>query len=133
MSDAVHHPSHYTAVVPGVECIEVTEHFGFLRGNAIKYLWRAGAKGDAVTDLEKARWYIDRELANLRAAQAPVEVAPAVEPEWATGDEVIDAAGRAFERRASDFRNSRAYPWYDAEGDWVSDTQLVRPLRRVAA
>ena len=65
MSDQVDHPSHYTEVVPGVECIDVVEHFGFLRGNAIKYLWRAGAKGEAITDLRKARWYIDREIANL--------------------------------------------------------------------
>jgi Protein of unknwon function (DUF3310) len=65
MSDAVNHPSHYTDVVPGIECIDVTEHFSFLRGNAIKYLWRAGAKGDAVQDLHKAAWYIAREIAWL--------------------------------------------------------------------
>ena len=65
--DAVDHPSHYTSVVPGIECIQVTEHLSFLRGNAIKYLWRAGAKGDAVEDLKKARWYIDREISNLKA------------------------------------------------------------------
>lgn len=62
-ADPVNHPQHYTSVVPGVECIEVTEHFDFLRGNAIKYLWRAGAKGDSpVEDLRKAKWYIDREI-----------------------------------------------------------------------
>lgn len=66
--DDVNQPAHYLAL-PGVECIEVTEHFSFLRGNAIKYLWRAGSKGDAVTDLRKARWYIDREIANLTEAE----------------------------------------------------------------
>ena len=35
---------------------------GFLRGNAIKYLWRADAKGSTVQDLLKAQWYIQREL-----------------------------------------------------------------------
>ena len=70
MTDAVDHPSHYTDVVPGIECIQVTEHFGFLRGNAIKYLWRAGAEGDVLQDLEKARWYIDREIASLRDSGA---------------------------------------------------------------
>lgn len=59
MSDPVNHPPHYTSVVPGIECIDVTEHFPFLRGNAIKYLWRAGAKGDPIEELRKARWYID--------------------------------------------------------------------------
>lgn len=62
--DTVNHPPHYKQV-PGVECIEVTEHFSFLRGNAIKYLWRAGAKGDELEDLKKARWYLDREIASI--------------------------------------------------------------------
>lgn len=66
--DEVNHPSHYKGVA-GIECIDVVEHFDFLRGNAIKYLWRAGAKGDTVTDLRKARWYIDREIANLEREQ----------------------------------------------------------------
>lgn len=65
--DPVNHPTHYTDVVSGIECIDVTEHFSFLRGNAIKYLWRAGFKGNALTDLRKARWYVDREIANLEA------------------------------------------------------------------
>ena len=37
-------------------------------GNAVKYLWRAGYKSpDAVTDLLKARWYVDREIQRLEA------------------------------------------------------------------
>lgn len=61
-NDLVDHPPHYTAHPSGVECIEITEHMSFLRGNAVKYLWRAGEKGPAVEDLRKARWYIDREI-----------------------------------------------------------------------
>lgn len=63
-SDAVSHPSHYTSHPSGVECIEVTEHMGFCIGNAIKYLWRAGLKDETkhVEDLEKAVWYIQREI-----------------------------------------------------------------------
>ena len=64
MTEHVEHPKHYTAHPSGVECIQVTEHFSFLRGNAIKYLWRADHKG-GIEDLKKARWYIDREIANL--------------------------------------------------------------------
>jgi hypothetical protein len=37
----------------------------FCRGNAIKYIWRAGLKGDAIEDLRKARWYLDREIARM--------------------------------------------------------------------
>ena len=64
VSDPVEKPSHYTAHPSGVECITITEHMSFLRGNAMKYLWRADHKG-GLEDLRKARWYIDREIANL--------------------------------------------------------------------
>jgi hypothetical protein len=37
----------------------------FCCGNAIKYLWRAGEKGDAIEDLRKALWYVDREIERL--------------------------------------------------------------------
>lgn len=63
--DPVNHPSHYTKHPSGVECIEVVEHMNFCRGNAIKYLWRAGDKGNELEDLKKARWYIDREIARI--------------------------------------------------------------------
>lgn len=66
-TDAVSRPMHYTQHPSGVECITITEHFNFCIGNAIKYLWRAGLKGDAIEDLKKARWYIDRELNNMLA------------------------------------------------------------------
>lgn len=67
MTDPVNNPSHYTSHPSGVECIEIAEHFPFNIGNAIKYLWRAGLKGDAMEDLEKALWYVDREI-HRRAA-----------------------------------------------------------------
>jgi hypothetical protein len=63
-SDPVNHPTHYLHP-SGVECIDVVEHHSFLRGNAIKYLWRAGQKGNELEDLKKARWYVDREISNL--------------------------------------------------------------------
>ena len=63
--DNVNHPKHYTEHPSGVECIEITEHMNFCVGNAIKYLWRAGLKGEQIEDLRKARWYIDREIARI--------------------------------------------------------------------
>ena len=60
--ESVHHPSHYTSHPSGIECIQITEHLNFCLGNAIKYIWRAGMKDDAVTDLEKSRWYLTREI-----------------------------------------------------------------------
>jgi hypothetical protein len=67
MSDDVNHPAHYTSSLSGIECIQVTEHMGFNLGNVVKYVWRAGMKGPKVRDLEKARWYLDREIARLKA------------------------------------------------------------------
>lgn len=64
--DQVNHPPHYTHV-PGLEAIEVTQHFNFNRGNAIKYIWRAGVKDKAREreDLEKAIWYLNKELERM--------------------------------------------------------------------
>lgn len=62
----VDHPDHYNAHPSGVECIEIVEHYNFNVGNAIKYLWRAGLKSPNVReDLEKARWYVERELQRI--------------------------------------------------------------------
>lgn len=55
-------PKHYTQHPSGIECIQITEHLNFCLGNAIKYIWRAGLKGDAIEDLQKAKWYIEREI-----------------------------------------------------------------------
>ena len=61
-NDPVNHPAHYTKHPSGIECIQITEHMNFCLGSAMKYIWRAGLKGDAVEDLKKAKWYLDREL-----------------------------------------------------------------------
>lgn len=60
--DPVDRPAHYTGPVPGIECIEVTRHFDFLRGNAIKYIWRAAHKGNYTQDLQKAVWYLNKAI-----------------------------------------------------------------------
>ena len=60
--EAVNHPKHYNIHPSGVECIDVVEHMGYNLGNAIKYIWRADHKGKSNEDLEKAIWYIQREL-----------------------------------------------------------------------
>lgn len=61
-NDAVNNPKHYTNHPSGIECIQVTEHMGFNLGNAMKYIWRCDLKKDAIEDLKKARWYLDREI-----------------------------------------------------------------------
>ena len=66
---SVDHPPHYQAP-NGMEAIDIIEGFelGFNIGNAVKYLLRAGRKGDRATDIAKARWYCERELARLEKA-----------------------------------------------------------------
>lgn len=71
--DNVNHPKHYTSHPSGIECIEITRHYCFSIGNAIKYLWRAGLKIDVgltdkqkeIEDLNKAIWYIKDRIKQL--------------------------------------------------------------------
>ena len=65
MEEQVNHPSHYQQ---GIEPIEVIESWdlNFSLGNAIKYILRSPYKGKQIEDLEKARWYIDREINRLK-------------------------------------------------------------------
>jgi len=66
-STMVNRPPHYTQHPSGVECIQITEHMTFCLGNAIKYIWRAGLKSnDPIMDLEKASYYINREIQRLK-------------------------------------------------------------------
>lgn len=72
--DAVNHPKHYTSHPSGVECIDVTKHYNFQIGNAMKYLWRQGLKDEAgldpvekqIQDCEKAIWYIQSYINDLK-------------------------------------------------------------------
>lgn len=65
--DPVHKPQHYKAG-DVYETIRVIEAWGlnYHLGNTVKYISRAGKKGDIVEDLEKARWYLDREIDRLK-------------------------------------------------------------------
>jgi len=60
--DMVNAPPHYRQHPASIECIDVIEHWPCCVANAMKYLWRAGEKGDAIEDLQKARWYVEREI-----------------------------------------------------------------------
>ena len=75
--DNVNHPAHYTQ--GGIECIEAIkasmtalEYRGFLKGNAMKYMWRYQHKG-GVEDLKKARWYLDRLIKDIEAINMQVK------------------------------------------------------------
>jgi hypothetical protein len=61
-SDPVNHPAHYK--VGGIETIDFIEakRLNYNMGNAVKYITRADHKGNRKQDLEKAIWYLKREL-----------------------------------------------------------------------
>ena len=68
-SDNVSHPPHYAhGWSNGAEVIDLTEHLSFCAGNVVKYVCRAGRKDPDkyVEDLEKARWYLDREIERVK-------------------------------------------------------------------
>jgi hypothetical protein len=61
MSDPVN-PDHYRRHGSGIEAIDITEHMNFCLGNAMKYIWRADLKANPIEDLQKAVWYLEREI-----------------------------------------------------------------------
>jgi len=86
MTDMVNHPPHYNTLPVDIECIDVIEHLNFCRGSAIKYIWRAGEKGDPIQDLEKGIWYLRREIERIKRfeawTQADLDRAEAKAKEW---------------------------------------------------
>jgi hypothetical protein len=72
--DAVNHPQHYGGADNPYEAIKVIEawELGFCLGNTVKYIARAGKKGAALEDLEKSRWYLDREIARRKKERGDV-------------------------------------------------------------
>ena len=62
MSDPIN-PGHYN--FGNVQPVDIAEHLSFNLGNVVKYVSRAGRKGDALEDLMKGRYYLNRELERL--------------------------------------------------------------------
>lgn len=75
MSDNVNHPAHYTdGKIEVIDFIE-DKNLNYHRGNAVKYIARAGKKDPAkeIEDLQKASWYINREINRLQQMITPPE------------------------------------------------------------
>ncbi len=66
--EQVNHPNHYGGKENVYEAIKVIEawNLDFHLGNAVKYISRAGKKDSIIQDLEKAKWYIERKIENLK-------------------------------------------------------------------
>jgi hypothetical protein len=64
-ADPVNHPAHYK--YGGIETIDFIEakELGYNLGNVVKYITRSDHKGNRKQDLEKAAWYLQRELSHM--------------------------------------------------------------------
>jgi hypothetical protein len=116
MSDAIN-PDHYK--FNGVEVIQLTEQLDFLRGNAVKYLARAGRKGNVLEDLQKAQWYVNRAVANAeKPSEGPFVVASEVydeidsEPEPRSWDSLWDVP------RDVVVKDNEELHWKHLNGSW---------------
>ena len=61
----IDHPQHYNQGIEPIDIIESWE-LNFSLGNAIKYILRAPYKNNELEDLEKAKWYLEREIKRLK-------------------------------------------------------------------
>ena len=68
--ETINHPDHYNT--GKIECIDamksmvnLEQYYGFLKLNAIKYIWRCDYKGQNIEDLKKAVWYLNRLIKEL--------------------------------------------------------------------
>lgn len=68
--ETIDHPAHYggDTIYEAIKVIEAWQ-LGFNTGNAVKYIARHQHKGDPISDLKKAKWYIDREIQRLEKKQ----------------------------------------------------------------
>lgn len=70
MGEQVNHPSHYGGADNPYEAIKVIEawNLDFCLGNTVKYISRAGKKDTdkTIQDLEKAKWYLERKIEQLK-------------------------------------------------------------------
>ena len=69
--ELVNHPEHYGGKDNKYEAIKVIEawNLGFCLGNTVKYISRAGKKDDTIQELQKALWYLKREIKKLEDGQ----------------------------------------------------------------
>lgn len=96
MSDPLYKRPHYNS--GGVEAIEVIEAFqlGFHLGNVVKYVLRAGRKGDALKDLHKAKYFLDREIARRQADATGGEIREELDIDITSREDTARRMARAF-------------------------------------
>ena len=94
MNDPINKPNHYNWHPTGVQCVEISEHFDANISKAIDYLWRYKHKGNPIEDLQKAAWFIQREIdTRLLAAKPPMGM-------WVNGIWVNEGASANYKEDA---------------------------------
>jgi len=101
LDDPVNHPSHYTDGNIEVSDFIADKNFNFFRGNAIKYISRAGKKDPhkEQEDLEKAIWYLQREIHRMGGYDVrpnPLENVTIMVPHWADQQHFLQQFEDAF-------------------------------------
>ena len=135
--DQVNHPQHYGGDST-YEAVNVIEAWGlgWHCGSAVKYIARAGKKPNnpELQDLKKARWYIDRKIAQL---EKPNNDVPVAEPEkqllaWEEADAALKAGKKVshLEWAANEFLSSKDGYYFDEVGNvhHPADFALESPL-----
>ena len=93
--EAVNHPAHYMDE-SGVECIDIIEHMKFSSGNAFKYIYRAGMKGETTEDLNKSIFYLNHAAKKNETNTLPFNVKELVQRVADTRHEYIGDAMQAI-------------------------------------
>lgn len=114
-AEQVDHPQHYGGADNPYEAIKVIEAWdlGFCLGNTVKYISRAGKKDSAklVEDLEKARWYLDREIARVRGLTAALNAYGIDEYKSASLNRMIERAEENAAANAADRAAEQCPDW----------------------
>lgn len=121
----VSHPRHYTSHPSGVECIDIIRHYCCDIAFAMKYLWRAGLKGEEgmtqrekeIEDCRKAVWYLRDYMRNASKVQ---RVSVIAEPRHPSGLACETIASCYCKEIAQAFREL----WFVG---LISDGVLTRP------
>lgn len=135
MTDLINHPPHYRGA-GGLEAIEVIERYGlgYHLGNAIKYLLRAGKKGELQGDLEKARWYLRRWVDLYIANKADEPMADEEALAWRDPAEIADAFALSGPQRWAAVRVLEAAVFeYDDLGSGEMILEAIDRLDRAIA
>lgn len=97
----VNHPDHYNWHPTGIEAVDVSEEFSANLGQVIQYIWRCGYKhSDPIPDLEKAAWFLQREIGRL-SKQTAFAAAPSPEEPLIERIENLSALSDTYQHKLS--------------------------------